>query len=123
MTLLWVSLVLGFIVSLLQLDWPFPSEDAFAWWFVAVVAFTYLFFAVLILLVSWRHNWARLLVLSITVIGALVMLIPWPGIDFDWNLSDLIAQIGLLALDGVALFWLFTGAGAAWFATKEKEAF
>jgi hypothetical protein len=63
------------------------------------------------------------LILVLTVIGVIVMLIPWPGIDDEWTLSAATSQFGLVLLDGVALFWLFTGAGAAWFAKEKRGAF
>ena len=119
--LLWISLVVSLVVSLLQVDWPPLSDAGFPWWLVAIIAITYLVLAALVFLVSRGHNWARMLVLGTTVIGAIVMFIPWPGIEYEWTVSDLATQIGLLVLDGVALFWLFTGAGAAWFATRKGE--
>lgn len=117
-TLLWVSLVLGAIVVLVDIDSIlFGEMEGFMWWFPAAVLVTYALLGALIVFVSRRHNWARILLLVLTVMGTILVLVPWPGIDDNyWTISNATSEIGFLVLDGVALLWLFTGEGGAWFA-------
>lgn len=119
--LLSVSLIAGVIVGALEFDSTLFSEmDDFMGWFVAMALGTYILFGILIFLVWRRHNWARVLILVLTVVGAIILFIPWPGIEADpWTVPEIASQVGFFLLDGVALFWLFTGAGAAWFARKK----
>src|SRR5687768_5275520 len=83
-TLLWVSLITGLIVAALEVDSTlFSGMDDFMWWFVAIMLATYILFGALIVLVWRRHNWARVLILVLTVIGVIILFIPWPGTDED----------------------------------------
>jgi hypothetical protein len=120
--LLWLSLAAGFAVMLLELDASlFAEMEGFAWIFVGALAAIYAFFAALIFLVSRRKNWARIAVLVVAVVSLVSALAMAAIEDTGWTSYDTVSQLGFLALDGTALYWLFTGAGAAWFRKQKTQ--
>ena len=97
-------------------DWPTlaPDEEEFKSILYAVFAFSFIFPAWLIFLAGRRRNWARIGLLLLTVAG-LAAEIAFPG---DWANEppwSIAVTIIVTAMDIIALYWLFTGPGAAWF--------
>ena len=96
-----------------------PGAATFMWpIFVAV----FIFNAILVVYISRRKNWARIILLIFTIFGVAVML--WPDVyssslPWDWWVSN----VAFAVLDLLALYWLFTGAGAAWFSRRNEGAF
>lgn len=109
--LLWASLIL---TNADMLASGLPSEDFFDWvmWlvFAAIIGLN----AYLIFLVSRRKNWARisLLILTVLITGAVLFWPPETGSDPWW--SVLLICLSTVA-DVVAMIWLFSGSGDAWF--------
>ena len=68
----------------------------------------------LIVLISRRKNWARILQLLLTLGGFASLL--WPESYPDpvtWDL--VVSNVGFTGLELLALYWLFTGPVRAWF--------
>lgn len=111
LALLWASLLLTNVDVLAS---GLPAEDFFdaAMWLVlsAIVGFN----AYLIFLVSRRKNWARIALLIITVLVAGAVLAWPPEIGSDPWWSVLLIGVSTVA-DVVAMIWLFSGPGRAWF--------
>jgi hypothetical protein len=78
--------------------------------------------AILIVCISRRQNWARIVLLLVTIGGFAMML--WPDIyasplPRDWWVSNIAFDV----LSVLAIYWLFTGAGAAWLSRRSDGAF
>jgi hypothetical protein len=87
----------------------------------ASFAFAYGMMAALVVFISRRHNWARVTFLVITILGIAVMVYPWEGMNADyWEIFSP-SNVVFAAMDGVALYWLFSGSGAAWYAAKRQS--
>ena len=115
--LLWSSLVL---TSVHVLATTSPPEDAFDWVPWAVYAIVTYVNGYLIYSVSRGENWARKLLLLITVAIAGATLV-WPpelGIDPWWSVLLIAASV---IADVVAMIWLFSGASDAWFRTAKGQ--
>jgi hypothetical protein len=127
--LLWLSLAAGIAITALEMnpiDMAELEELAGGPWASAIIwgsgAFAYAVMAMLIFFASRRANWARVLLLLLTIFGAALMLYPWSGVDAGyWGSFDL-PGVTFLAADCVALYWLFSGAGAAWYARRNERA-
>lgn len=109
--LLWGSLFLATVDVVAS---GTPAEDAFDWVMWTVYAIVIAVNAYLIFLVSRRKNWARVLLLVITVAVACAVLFWPPEIGTDPWWSILLGGVSTVA-DIVAMIWLFSGAGQAWF--------
>ena len=77
--------------------------------------------ALLIVFVSRGQNWARIVLLIMTIGGLATFL--WPEtyetpLSWDWWVSN----IAFAVLDVLALYWLFTGTGAEWFSKRNERA-
>ena len=85
--------------------------------FIFLVANAYVIYCA-----SRRRNWARvvLLVLALLFVASVLLsLVMWPA---EWDAEDLwsSATSGAYAImEIIAMYWLFTGAGAKWYAEKE----
>lgn len=85
-----------------------------------LLALTTLFVAFLIHHASMRRNWARCGLLVITVLAVtlyIAFFMERESSAWEWTAFTLSA-----ALEGVALYWLFTGEGARWYAITSAEA-
>jgi hypothetical protein len=96
------------------------SDPASLMWPIFVAVF--ILDAILVVYISRRKNWARIILLIFTIFSMAVML--WPDIyssplSWDWWVSNM----AFAALELLALYWLFTGAGAAWFSRRNEGAF
>jgi hypothetical protein len=115
MALLWGSLAISCVPAIFRgSDLPSLPESV-PWWFQhAIAAATFAITALLFYLVSRQHNWARILLLVLFVIGAALSIVTfsWPieGDRLSFALYLLVA-----ILQAVALYLLFTGSAAKWF--------
>lgn len=116
--LLYASLLLSTVEFFASGTW---AEDAFDWGMqvlfgIATVAYGYVIF-----LLSRRANWARILLL-VLVAASTAATFAWPpDIEDDAWWSVLLVAAGAVA-DVVAMVWLFSGAGHAWFKRAEAHA-
>ena len=118
--LLWSSLILTTVHTVASTDLP---EDGFDLGMAAVWAIVIYVNGYLIYLVSRRENWARriLLFVTVAVVAATLFWPPEIGVDAWW--SVLLLTVSVIA-DAVAMIWLFSGAGHAWFkVAKDQGAF
>ena len=113
--LLWVAFGLALVESIVTL--AMLDHADFELWMVWLVVGSFLLNAGVIYFVSRRHNWARILLLIFTV-SIIASYLAFPeSLDTEgwWS----IATIGVTTLmDVVALFWLFFGPGAGWYARR-----
>lgn len=112
--LLWAALLLSILVTAIEFD-PGEWKDVPAWFFGAFFVGSYAILAIPIVFVARRHNWARFAILVLFLGGLWAAAWFWSSAESWWTP---VADVGFLALDAVALYWLFTGAGAAWFARR-----
>jgi drug/metabolite transporter (DMT)-like permease len=125
--LMWFGQLAAIVATLIAISGDFVSEmKAIApiphveWWFWGCFIAVFVGYAVLIVCVSRRQNWARITILLLSCASLLLML--WPDIyeeplPWDWWVSNVAFGI----LDVLTLYWLFTGAGAAWFAKPRRR--
>ena len=122
--LLWASLAIATLESVIALFVPGFSEEELGnslWWFLSISFVLLAANAYLIYCASRRKNWARVVLLVVTVLiaGAVVFAyLVWPSEwgEEDWWSSA--TSMGCTAMEAIALFWLFTGAGAKWYTAK-----
>ena len=114
--LLWVSLIGGFIASAGDFVSALAEESEVGWLFLGVFFLGgFLLMAIPILFVARRRNWARIVILVLTIAGvAAEFWFPPEGA----SLREWIVEIGLTSAELLALFWLFTGPGAVWFSRR-----
>ncbi len=122
--LLWASLALTTIDSAIALIAPEfidPELSYLFWWWIALSFVLIGANAYLIYCASRQRNWARivLLVVLLSIVAlnlAIRFIFPteWSSNDF-W--SDATAW-ACSAMDALALYWLFSGAAARWYAEK-----
>jgi hypothetical protein len=122
--LLWTVLLISIVAMPLEFDWAawqaepaWKDEPMWIFWLIFVAG--YGISAIPIYFVARRHNWARIFLLLLTVGGIGAMLYVWPYADSWWSQAS---DVAFLMLDIVALYWLFTGSGAAWFAKRQEGA-
>jgi hypothetical protein len=117
--LLWVVLLISIVAMLLEFDWAeWKDEPVWISWLVFVVG--YGISAIPIVFVARRHNWARIALLLLTIAAVCATVYLWPYADSWWSQAS---DVAFLTLDFVALYWLFTGSGATWFAKRQQGAF
>ena len=118
MKLLWASFALGFVhVFLLVLfDQDSRESAAFLLVFVGVASAAY---ATLIVYARRCQNWARTALLVVTAVSAVFLLIPGDEPEPLWS-TGLTIVSSLLEIP--AVFWLFSGAGAAWYREGAQSA-
>ncbi len=119
-TLLWTAQLLGvvdIVLTLMDPDLDLAGHTGF--FLVISVIVLFALYAALIIFAAKRKNWARitLLVLTIVTTTAFVWmpseaLDPWWTVALSWLIS---------ILEIVALFWMFTGAGARWYSGTSAE--
>jgi peptidoglycan/LPS O-acetylase OafA/YrhL len=120
--LLWLLLIAAILAMLFAFDWTTIATDpemaSFIWPFVIG---SFIVNAILIYFTGRRHNWARIILLLLTVGGLIVMVVPFDDEPRSW--AAWAPDIGFAVLDLIAVYWLFTGAGAAWFSRRNERAF
>lgn len=117
--LLWALLFIGLTSSVLTILEIYSGEEQLPLWFwTAMLSVVFIPNAVAIYFANRRRNWARICLL-------LFLILSLSGIPSLWSLplgeSWLPITMGLLEtlLEIAALYWLFTGQGAAWFRHRE----
>ena len=116
--LLWASLIIGALSTIPAWE-PLPEEvKEFETWLWGVMAFSLAVPALLIFFVSRRKNWARVLLLLLTLFGvASYLAFPTElGSEPGWSVA---VTVLVTALDFAALYWLFSKPGSEWFACRE----
>ncbi len=115
---LWISLGFG-AAQIFMSTKPFDPDDK-QWRLVAFAVSIALWLAVaaLIYLISRRHNWARIAYLVLAVVS-LAGNASFPFSSEPWWSTVLLAFIA--ACDLLALYWLFSGAGAQWYSSRETH--
>jgi peptidoglycan/LPS O-acetylase OafA/YrhL len=114
--LLWVALLISVVDSVSSLV-NFDEEDRwFQLWLVGFVVTVFVVDAVLIFFASKRRNWARVLLLILTV-GGLSLYLVFPP-DILEQPSEWIGTIAATLLEVVAFVLLFSGTGARWYAKR-----
>src|SRR5258706_13861316 len=113
--LLWASMVLG--VVKIPLDLPALAAMPSPGLIWPIVAGVLVFFCFLIMQISSGRNWARITYLVLFLIG----LIPaWPTFAAEFARSPILGILSVvqLAIQGYAVFLLFTSPGKTWFQKK-----
>lgn len=123
--LLWASFAIATLESVIALFVPGFSKDEldlFMWWFLAGSFLLFAANAYIIYCASRRKNWARIVLLGLTVFFAVLIL----ALHFmwrpEWGEEDWWSNAtsgACVIMDALAIYWLFTGAGARWYAAKE----
>jgi ABC-type Fe3+-siderophore transport system permease subunit len=118
--LLGLSLIAGFIAGAGEMAFGFAEEPEFEWLFLGVFFGSFVLMGIPIYFVWRRRNWARIVLLLLTIAGvATTFWLPPEGASFrEWSM-----EIALTGADLLALYWLFTGSGAAWFSKRSEGAF
>jgi hypothetical protein len=113
--LLWASFVLGLIETGLNLTFdPKVADDVGPVLFLTVLMTA--LYAFVILSASKRKNWARILLLIGVLMTPAYLLYPWDLPDPWWETALFAVSF---AIEVIAMFWLFSGAGAIWYARKQ----
>lgn len=111
-TLLWLSLVLGAVASLLDLRYVQSTAPGLAKWIIPLTVLGML--ALLAVLISSGHNWARIVFLVIFLMGALPYLFTLPNI-FSRSLVAGSASAAQVILQAVAICLVFSRPASGWF--------
>jgi hypothetical protein len=116
--LLWASFALGTLDAVLNWEPLDPTLGEFEVIMWAILVGSVLFAAVLIYFVSRRHNWARILLLVLTVIGLAMYVVYPPELSIEpvWSI---VVTVGITVMDIVAIYWLFSGSGAKWYSSPK----
>ena len=123
--LLWASLAIGTLEGVIALFVPGLSEDElghFLWWILAGTLLLVAANAYFIYGAARRKNWARIVLLSLAILSLLVLLVSHFMLPAEWSDEDWWsnATFGARAImDAIAIYWLFTGAGASWYSTEK----
>jgi hypothetical protein len=123
--LLWASLALITLESIIALFVPGFIEVELRhllWWsmafsFVLATANAYFIYCA-----SRRKNWARIVLLALFLLFQVLISVTrvmWPTELGDEDFWSAATTSAYFVMDAVALYWLFSGAGARWYAAKE----
>ena len=117
--LLWLAFAIGGLAVALSFDEA--SQLSFATELGIAVVILFAVNALLIWLIGRRHNWARIaLLVFILVTLPFVLLGELPDGALAWVAAG--AEWVSTILEVIALYYLMTGVGAAWFRTAAEEA-
>jgi hypothetical protein len=117
--LLWIGSVVavtGAVPMYLEPSLPSPLDTAVPPWAIWVfLASLFGFWALLTFAIAQRRNWAR--VTTLVLFGGRLLLYVWKPEEMIASRPayELVLDLLDAALIGLALYWLFTGSGAAWF--------
>lgn len=119
--LLWAALILAIVGAVPMYLEPLPSDTlATKWSLWAILAFVWGFWALLTFSIGRRQNWARVTTL-LFFIGGLIYCVLEPQTLTARPAYELALQLADTTMTGIALYWLFTGSGAAWFRRIQRE--
>ena len=114
--LFWITQLLVVIDAVLSMIYPEPDTAGDAAFVVLAFLVVLGLYATMITFAARRKNWARITLLVFTVITAAGYFLLPSETPAPWWAE---ANIWLsFILEMVALYWLFTGAGARWYAHK-----
>ena len=111
---LWASCALGVLQSGLLLAFDPTMRDELGIMILLMTVANALF-AFVVFSASKRKNWARILLLIGVLLTPAYFLVPWEPPD-PWWATALVAVS--FVIEATAMFWLFSGAGARWYAEK-----
>ena len=117
-TLLWLALILGLLSAISVYLEPMPPESEVpAWSLWLLLALVTVFWALLTYLISRGHNWARITTLILTIASVVGHVTTLADSQTRGLLSPyiIVTDILLTLITLLAMYWLFTGHGAAWF--------
>ncbi len=117
--LLWAAQVLVVIDAVLTLVNPEPDMAGDTGLLVVLFLIVLAVYATLITFAARRKNWARIaLLVSVIITSAGYFLLPSETPDPWWTEANFwLSSI----LEVVAMYWLFSGAGARWYAGKALQ--
>ena len=117
---MWVSLAIGYVLAIPAWE-PVPPElkeyEMFAW-LALFVGFAIP--ASLIFFVSRQRNWARIVLLLLTV-GGLSLIVAFWNEDPTEPIWSKASTIFTGVLDLIALYWLFSRPASQWFASRKVQ--
>jgi hypothetical protein len=117
--LLWITQLLVVIDAGLTLIFPEPDTGGETGFLALVFLIILGLYATLITFAARRKNWARITLLIFALISTLGYFLLPSDIPAPWWTE---ANIWLSSiLEVVAMYWLFSGAGARWYAGKPAE--
>ena len=114
-TLLWASLALGIVTSLL--DVRFLTSVAAPGFTVGILVVVFLVTAWLVVKISAGRNWARLTFLVLFLVGAVPYALSLAAMFERRALAGAVSVVQF-ALQICALYLIFTRPGADWFSRK-----
>lgn len=114
--LLWITQLLVVVDAGLTLLFPEPDVAGETGFLIIVFLIVLGLYATMITFASKRKNWARIaLLISAVITTTGFFLLPSETPDPWWTEANFwISSI----LEMIALYWLFSGAGAQWYANK-----
>ncbi len=117
--LLWVALLISVVDSVSSLVHLDEEDRWFQLWMVGIVSVVFVIDAVLIVFASKRRNWARVLLLILTVGGLSLYVVYPPDIieqPLEWT-----GTIAATVLEVIAFVMLFSGSGARWYSQEQPH--
>jgi hypothetical protein len=117
--LLWITQLLVVVDAVLTMVYPEPDMAGESAFLVVLFVIVLGLYATLITFAARRKNWARITLLVFAVISVIGYFLLPSEIPAPWWTEANIWLSSILEI--VALFWLFSGAGARWYANKAAE--
>jgi hypothetical protein len=123
--LLWASFALTTLESIIALFVPelIDAELRYLLWSSIAVSFLLLVAnAYFIYCASRRRNWARIVLLALLLLSQVLVSVTrvmWPTALGDEDFWSVATTSAYFVMDAIALYWLFTGAGARWYAARD----
>jgi hypothetical protein len=125
--LLWAVLTLTTIESIIwQFVYGFSEEEPIqiylSWVFLAIYVALACANAYFIYCASRRRNWARIALLALFLLPEALlsaMYVLWPETWSDEDFWSAAITSAYYVMNAIAPFWLFSGAGAKWYAAKD----
>jgi hypothetical protein len=123
--LLWASFALTtfesvlafFVTELIDAELRYLLWSSMAVSFLLLIANAYFIYCA-----SRRRNWARIVLLALLLLSQVLVSVTrviWPAELGDEDFWSVATTSAYFVMDAIALYWLFTGAGAKWYAAKD----
>lgn len=116
--LLWASLIIGLLTSAPEFVKAGPDESAIATGII--LAFSFGLPGLIILFIQRGHNWARIVMLLMTIAG-LTFVLWWPFEGEPEPLWSTALNVVITAMDIAAIYLLFTAPSNQWFRTHRSS--
>jgi hypothetical protein len=125
--LLWGSFALATIESVIALFGLGFSDDEplyvyLSWLFLAIALVLIVANAYVIYCASRRRNWARIVLLALLLLSVSITFATrfmWSTELGDEDFWSDATTAAYFVMDAIALYWLFTGAGARWYVAND----